>query len=1038
VNNLSNTRAPDAFVEKLLRNVLLGSACLAGLMTVPAVAQTGDQAVSGGEVETVVVTGIIGSLQRDLDIKRDAAGLVDAISMEDIGKFPDSNLANALMRIPGVTTSITSNTTNNGQAVTTGAGVTISVRGFGPSFNETLFDGRIIPSAISASGTSAGGRSFDFSGLSADMVSQLQVLKSPDATLSAGAIGATVNVIFPKPFDKPGLTVAAAAATDEGADDGRWRPNGNFLISDTFYNDKLGILVAGAYSDLSTSQQQAQNWGWIGQYCTAAINAECDPTSPSYNSSIAGQPIWWTQDYAVDFNRVQDEHINGRVAFQYQPTDALVLTLDGNYARDDLNVNSLTYALWNGVSAMTNMVRASDGTITQFNREAPTDFDDVISQSVQQTYNWGLNGKWTVDDHITAVADFDQALSSLNPGKKHFSEVSEDLGYGSNASPCSNLVGSADYDPNCAVANYTGGTNSMNFSVTQPGGHALPYYGGIGPNGDLANFYGYNVGANGIVGSHVMMVIQNLNRTLVNDAKLETDLTYDNLVIKIGVQDTSNNFWLYQNVDHWDTNNEWQSYAGYGPDSNNYYYGNPNAAEGVHIPASLFTGIRPMRSIPGWSAPTGGLIPGLPVFNAYKVFDYINSLGTSVTCSSAKPGGPAYVPSINGFSCGGVYNPATFTGTLPQNMVQPDPNGFQHVVEDDYAGYLSFAAQSNLAGMPLKINGGVRYEYTDVTTAAIGRNVTSIVVSPADPTAYQFYYGPQTTIVKKNSYAYLLPNIDLNLFVTDDLHLRFDASRTMTRPPLADLKGNFSYNGRVGSLGATGGNPYELPYLSDNMDVSAEWYYATNSYLSADLFLKDVSNWIVAGDSTITVPGVLGTLPGVPGTGTANFTLQSNANAQAADIYGLEVTWQHLFGDTGFGYLINGTLVGTNKPYNPNNLSVGNFAMTGLADSANLMAFYEKNGLEVRLAANWRDEYLDKFGQGQFGGTQFGSEPIFINGSWNLTLSTSYDITDNIRAYFEADNLTDAAYSSRGRFGDQLYTAITVGRRFTIGVHYKL
>jgi len=81
-------------------------------------------------METVTVTGIRASLQRSMDIKRDAAGLVDAITMEDIGKFPDANLANALMRIPGVTMSMTSNATNNGQATTTGQGVSITVRGF--------------------------------------------------------------------------------------------------------------------------------------------------------------------------------------------------------------------------------------------------------------------------------------------------------------------------------------------------------------------------------------------------------------------------------------------------------------------------------------------------------------------------------------------------------------------------------------------------------------------------------------------------------------------------------------------------------------------------------------------------------------------------------------------------------------------------------------------------------------------------------------------------------------------------------------------
>ena len=167
--------------------------------------------------------------------------------------------------------------------------------------------------------------------------------------------------------------------------------------------------------------------------------------------------------------------MNGRVAVQYQPSDALVLTLDANYARANLDEDLSTYALWNNQAAMTNLTRASDGTITYFNRQAPTDFDDVRSQAVQQTYNYGLNGKWTVNEHVTVSLDLDQAMSSLNPGNlKHFSEVSADIGYGPSQGACTN-VGAviagvpvpADYSASCAVANYPGGTNGMNFSVTR-------------------------------------------------------------------------------------------------------------------------------------------------------------------------------------------------------------------------------------------------------------------------------------------------------------------------------------------------------------------------------------------------------------------------------------------------------------------------------------------------------------------------------------------------------------------------------------------
>jgi iron complex outermembrane recepter protein len=978
MTNTNNTHA-----MAWMRTALLMGGALAALVSVPAVAQ------ENGGIETIVVTGLRESLQRNLDIKREAPGLVDAITMEDIGKFPDANLANALMRIPGVTTSMTSNMTNNGQSVTTGQGVSITVRGFGPSFNETLFNGRVIPSGV-------GGRSFDFSGLSADMVSQLHVLKSPDASLSAGAMGATVNVIYPKPFDKPGLTVAAAVSTDLGADDGRWRPNGNFLISDTFDNDRIGILIAGAYSDLSTSQQQFQNWGWIGMTCNASVNSEC--ASPS----MLNKPIWFTQDYAVDFNRITDVHLNGRIAVQFRPVDELEITADLNYARDTLDEDSLTYALWNSVGAMTNITRSSNGTITYFNRTAPTDFDDVISQQVQQTYDYGLNAKWTVNDHITLTLDFDQAMSALQPGRgEHWQEISMDIGYGPSQS---------------------GGTNGMTFSITQPSGHSIPYYGGVGPNGNSANFLNTS-----IMGSHVMVVTNQENRNLTNQAKFEGDFVYDNMTFKIGGSYDANHFRGATYNDF--TGNQWQIYSGYGPDSNNYYSTGQTA--GVDLPSNLFHGTRSIRSIPGWSEPSGGVIPGLVVFNAKEVYAYINSLGVP-TCTGG-------VSTINGFNCSFGTG---YTGATPKQMAKFSGNYF--IEEDNYAAYVSFSEDTKFAGMPLKINGGVRYEYTDMTTSGLGLPLASMNQSASDHTAYDLVYAAQTTLKAQNNYAYLLPNLDLNLAVTENLHIRFDASRTMTRPPLADLKANVSYSGRIGATSASSGNPEEMPYTSDNIDLSAEWYYSDNSYLSAGTFLKVVNNFVVSNTSTITLngsdPNVNNGIAVIDSyTGTyATFTLTSKANGPTANVYGLEVAWQHVFGDSGFGLLANGTLVGTNKPYNPDNLSVGSFAVPGLANSANLMAFYDKDGIELRLAANWRDTYLDSFGQGQSSGTQFGSEPIFINGSWNMTLSAGYDITDNIHAYFEADNLTNQAYSSRGRYPDQMYSVIQVGRRFTAGVHFKL
>src|SRR3954453_22353978 len=182
-----------------LRAVSGSSSLLALAIALPASQVQAQENAKPETVDEVVVTGIIGSLQRNLDIKRDSTGVIDAISAEDIGKFPDSNVAASLQRVPGVSIQ---------RAGTRGEPTGITVRGFGGDFNETLYDGRRIS-------TAAGGRSVDFSTVGADFVGALTVMKTPDVTLSSSSIGATVNIAFPKPFDKPGMRFAASASATE-------------------------------------------------------------------------------------------------------------------------------------------------------------------------------------------------------------------------------------------------------------------------------------------------------------------------------------------------------------------------------------------------------------------------------------------------------------------------------------------------------------------------------------------------------------------------------------------------------------------------------------------------------------------------------------------------------------------------------------------------------------------------------------------------------------------------------------------------------
>lgn len=970
-----------------LRHALLLGGAFAAILATPAVAQD-----NGGSMETVVVTGLRESLQRNLDIKRDSLGLVDAITTEDIGKFPDSNMATAMMRIPGVTIS-RGVTSSSGIGSSTGEPSQVTVRGFGPAFNETLIEGRKLPTAMSS-------RSFDFSSLNSDLISRLEVLKSPDASLSAGAIGATINIHYPKPLDNPGLRVAGSASGSISPTEGKWTPNGNFLVSDTFLNNRLGVLLAGSYTESKIRVNQVSNWGWEGTYIDPCQLKGATTACGATLTADQTRPVWFTQDTGmyVMHDRQMREELRGIV--QYAPVDSVIFTLDGGINRSDLTQIQYAFAIWNNVGEMRDVQTSKNGTILSFVRKpgglsnnVPSDFDGTYNDIVMQTYDLGLNAKWEVTDKLSITADAATAMAALSPGGQYTS-AGADVGYG---------------------PSQTGGTNGATLGMVNSDSHQLPYYINYGPNGDASNFLNPN-----IMGSHVFTITSQQNRNSINQAKFEAKWDEDTFSVTGGFQYVANHIRMasYNTF----ANNQWQAFAGYGPASNNYYAS--GKAAGAALPASLFSQVVKIDKnfIPGWKG-SSNLPSGLFAIDALAVKSYLESLGD--------PNKQA-VPGFNYACCVDNSGKYTYDG---QYHLALDANSWQQIFEDTYSGYIAVSTKTQFAGMPLKINAGVRSEYTDMNSKGLGKLPTSLKVSAADHTNFDVSYTDTVSVSKKNSYQYLLPNLDLTLQVSDNFQLRFDASRTLTRPPLNNVSPVTTYSSseRVGSLTATGSNPNLLPYTSDNLDLSAEWYYAQNSYLSGDVFLKSTKDFVISGTTSQAINNVIDPTTGSP----AVWHVSAYVNGPSANVYGLELAWQHVFGDTGFGYQVNGTIVQTDKPYSPADLTSSNFAVTGLADSANLTAFYDKHGFEFRLAANWRDLYLDHFGQNQ-NASSFGTEPTFVNPSWSFDISTRYDITDQITAYAEVLNLLDASYSTRGRFSDQALDIVAYGRRFTMGFHFKL
>jgi iron complex outermembrane recepter protein len=950
-------------------------------------------------LQEVVVTGIRASLQKSLDVKQQAVGVEDAISAEDIGQFPDASIGDAIARIPGVTVNRGSinASASAGAPTSTGQATGITVRGFGTQFNELLSNGRQI--------ASGNGQSFDFSALGAEYVGEVDVHKTPDFALSGGAIGATIDIKSPNPFDHPGMQASAFGSASDYQRDGGATPAFGALFSDTFADDTIGILVAGDYTNKKISGDHFDIVGWKGatltcnEFGTAPAGSGCTPGSTA-NSKV---PSWYPQDQAMYLERTDSTRRDARLALQWRPIDNVLITLDDNYSSDREVTERWQYSTWFGCmpAGCSNVQQDSNGTITNFtNANAPTDFNAIDSQTYITTNTPGLNVKWDINDHWRAGLDASDSESKLNPNGS-YSDIDADVGYG----------------PNTAI-----GTNGYTGGLVVPGGkNTLPYWSAVGPNstgGINSNYLGLNPF---IIGSHVLPIQTQINTDVIKQVKLDAAWHADATTVHFGAQFVEDSF-SSKEYDTF-TNNEWQLWSGYGPASNNFIYycgaaacasqtnppaGATKVVHGVALPPGLFTAKSVSNFIPGFNG--SNLPQSLLLYNPYSVLNYL--VKQPINADFSPTSGYSYA--------GGAPVPVLSGGSV------------QEVERKNYSPFVTAQQDVPLGDMTLKVNAGLRWQKTDVTIDGVGQPLQSLGTEPGDVTAYAFNLGSAQPTTATNSYSYFLPSLDLNLLVRPDIKVRADLSRTETPPNNNLIFPNTTYGGRVNALTATGNDPGLLPYLSNNYDLGAEWYYGPNDYLSVDGFFKHVTQFPVSSVQNISVPGVV-----LPGTTTpAVFAETTYVNGLSANVTGVEATLQQML-PLGFGFQINGTYVHSNANFNSYSTTSNQFALPGVGNSANLIAFYQQYGFQARLALQWQAKQLLQLGQEQNGGA-FGNEPTYLDSQTELDFSTSYEVTSHVSVFFEAFNLTDNIYKTVGRFSNQTLDVVDYGRSFTVGVRAKL
>lgn len=300
---------------------------------------------AAAEAQTLVVTGFRASVESALATKRDDNGMVDVIKAEDIAKFPDTNLAESLQRVPGVTIDRDA-----------GEGRQISVRGLGPDFTRVRING--VEALSTTGGTDSSGgtnrtRGFDFNVFASELFNSVTVRKSASADVEEGSLGATVDLRAARPFDYKGHVGAVSAEMTYNDLAGTSTPRASFLFSNTSEDRKMGFLLSGAISKRKIYEDQfdtvlSTTGNSNGGYCKPSA----DPTKPSACANgVVGLP--GTADYLAAYNAAnaatnyaprlprygrfthEQTRTGLTAAFQLRPIEGGLLTAEMLYAKLD-------------------------------------------------------------------------------------------------------------------------------------------------------------------------------------------------------------------------------------------------------------------------------------------------------------------------------------------------------------------------------------------------------------------------------------------------------------------------------------------------------------------------------------------------------------------------------------------------------------------------------------------------------------------------------------------------------------------------------
>lgn len=919
-----------------------------GLVALSSSAFAADEAQSANkqaeeEVEVIQVTGFRKSVVESINLKRYSSNVVEAISAEDIGKLPDSSIAESIARLPGLAAQRLD-----------GRASKVSIRGFGENEGGTTLNGREQVSI-------GDNRGVEFDLYPSEIMSGVTVYKTPNASLEGEGIAGVINLETIKPLNQDGRVVQFNGTYEktsfdklnpDGDDDGL---KGTFFFMDQFADDTLG--VAFAYTTM-TSPNQEKRWNAWGY------------PEFTYPDGSSGSILGGAKPFVRSSTLERD---SAMLVIESAPTDDLKMTFDALYV-DFLDTKRLRgievpFAWGQGsISADTAVIDEATGFVTSAITEGQrvvvrNDFEerDAELMSLGFNANWAVADEWTLDfdaSYSKVERDVWSVESYSGTGRGNDRGAADNLGY--------------TFDGGNTGATFTHGLDYSDYNLIQLGG-PLSW----GWSGALNEQHG-------VVGTEYENQLQDgfINAPTIDDELTSLKLAASQEIDSEFISDISYGV-AYRERE------KTKKSEGYFMTLSSFSY--PDNTGMLIVPEEYRLGSANLDFIG-----MGDMI----AYDTQGLIDdgYYSLLQESLTNSSH----------------------ATKSWTVNEKVM---------------SAFVQAEIATEVAGMELTGNVGVRYVYTDQSSQGNAFNtVDGVVVAEATDVSHD--------------YNHFLPSLNLILKIDDAQSVRFGAAKTISRARLDEMNASYSatYNQQPDDNGnfwsVSGGNPSLEPKEAIGLDLSYENYFSDEGYFALAFFHKDLKNWIFDGNYEVDMTGVADPATGeLPATSTA--TGSGKVNGGDGTLWGYEVSATvpfNVFSESLDGFGIIASYTGVESDMEDQN---GNdYKLPGLSEEISTFTFYyDNNGFSARASMRHRGDF-----KGDVYGLGFDTVQVDIVGEtvWDAQIGfdfgeAGYESLEGLSIFLQGYNLTEEPFTSlQGDNALQVRDYQDYGSSYLLGFSYKM